>query len=620
MSSITDPYGGPSEHNQSGKTRRIVSLVFSCLVAMASGTPYLFGIYSPQVMSRCHFTAEDASLLTFGSTLGSSIGGLAAGLLIDRFGPKFAIFLGAILESGAFVILYLTYRFQLHHLWLLEIAMANVGFGSVLPYFATLKVATINFPKHKGMANACPVSAYGLAALMYASISTVFYAGDTQGLLKFIAIFSGVVIGLGCFFIDIHEPDEIGRPAQDEPSGIKYLLKGHRGSFAQLNLVRRSSNSSLFSSTSEISSLSVSTTSSGTSTITNKPISITSAQNKSPYSSRPSSYSPISSSPVDVKTKQSLARANSYRLGSSLSNSPRNPGWLGNAIKKNIKEEAVVDEDSPLNPGSDSYSASILSLPQSQHSEVLETTPADELIDATKRKKNSHRTSKEHIQWLFNNRTFLCHYVLNALFCGSGQVYIYGVGYIVKAQMNKNPNFTSDQISSYQALQVSLISLCNFLGRILGGIFSDYLHKSMNSQRLWVIVVSVVCGILGNVTLLLFDNARFLSLTSTCFGLSYGAIYGAMPAIVADNFGAKHFATSWSVIGTGSVVAFLMLSDFFGKDYDKHSQYLEDGDGKLVRMCLKGNRCYENVFGINLFIGCILLVSYCAMIYCARKK
>ncbi|KAH3661730.1 hypothetical protein OGAPHI_005908 [Ogataea philodendri] len=622
MSAVNESVTGQSAIGPDKSTRKIVSLVSSCLVAMASGTPYLFGMYSPQVMAQCRFTAEDASFLTFGSTAGSSIGGLAAGLLIDKFGPKFAILLGAALESSAFLILYLNYKYRLHHLWMLIFAMVNVGFGSVLPFFATLKVSTYNFPHHRGVANACPVSSYGLAALLYASISTIFFAEDTQGFLRFISIFAGVVIGSGYFFIDIYETEEPEREQDEEESpGLKYLLKGHRGSFAQLTLARKDSSSSLFSTTSEISSLSVSSMSSGNSTVANHPIAINySSKTNSPYSSRPSSYSPLSSSPSDFKTKQALARANSSRITSSLSNSPRASSWFGSVPKKAIKEEVIVDEDSPIVPGSTTYSSTTQTPPQSAQSETIDPAPQETLTEVFKKKRTKQkRTTKEHLYWLLSNKTFICYFFLSALYCGTGQVYIFGVGFIVKAQLNPLVGFYSSKISAYQALQVSILSLCNFLGRIVSGVVSDFLHKKLKLQRLWVITVFVIVGICAALSLLVFDTPQTLSLSSGLYGLCYGAIYGAMPAILAESFGSRHFATTWSVHGTGSVVAFLLLSNYFGRAYDSQSEYIEDGQGKIIRACMHGNRCYYNVFTVNVGIGLVCLALCLRMIYANRK-
>ncbi|GMG56133.1 unnamed protein product [Ambrosiozyma monospora] len=426
---------------------KIISLCFCSLVALAAGTPYLYGIYSPQLISRCQFTTSDSSILSFASNIGSSLGGFLAGLFIDSYGVNAAVLLGSGLEFSGFLILYLCYRFRIHSFLLLTLALYNVGFGSVMAFFATIKVSTVNFPNNRGAANSCNVSAYGLAALFYATVSTAFFSGNTQGLLGFIAIFTGVVIGTASIFIRIYEneDDELhhggilneneengddltgiddlnggskGTSTHTENATFQYLLKGHRGSFAQVNLIRSNSTASLFTMSTDASSsisrsssfvsqdLSRSSSFSSNSVSTSDTISaaaISINNNTNNTVNRP--FKPFrsgSSSPAQIQlamsrssgqlaaqqntnfgsftnlamTKQMMDRTNSYRQGTSLSNSPKiNQGGSFPKRKYTVADEVVIDDGTdqqqqqqqPLLLGSTSDSPGAITTPKNNY-------------------------------------------------------------------------------------------------------------------------------------------------------------------------------------------------------------------------------------------------------------
>ena len=71
-----------------------------------------------------------------------------------------------------------------------------------------------------------------------------------------------------------------------------------------------------------------------------------------------------------------------------------------------------------------------------------------------------------------------------------GQMYIYSVGYMVKALVTKalpaemNVNII---IQQDQQFQVGLISIANFIGRIVSGISGDIITQSFHKPRIFTI-------------------------------------------------------------------------------------------------------------------------------------
>ncbi|ODQ62176.1 hypothetical protein WICANDRAFT_76354 [Wickerhamomyces anomalus NRRL Y-366-8] len=187
---------------------RIVSLVASVIVATASGTPYVYSVFAPQLVKNSKLPVSSLSNLSLALALGGACGGFPAGLMIDKFGPGPADFIGSIFQFTAFTLLHKIYTTQSQNIPLLMVALACVGFGSILSFYSTVKCATANFPHHRGTAGALPVSAYALAALLYSSIAVNFFKDNTAGLLKFFSLFCPTLCVASSFFLRIYKKEK----------------------------------------------------------------------------------------------------------------------------------------------------------------------------------------------------------------------------------------------------------------------------------------------------------------------------------------------------------------------------------------------------------------------------
>lgn len=185
---------------------RMVSLFASMFVSLVAGTPYLYGVYAPQLVQRVGLSTSDAATISLAVNIGSGLGGLPAGLFIDRYGPQKSILLGSVCIFTGYFSLNRIYTLQVGSLFSVCVAMAFVGFGSVTSFFSGLKAAQANFPHHRGSAGALPVGAYGLAATLFSLIAAKFFDGNSGGLLAFLAFFCGSVAFIGSWFIHIYEP------------------------------------------------------------------------------------------------------------------------------------------------------------------------------------------------------------------------------------------------------------------------------------------------------------------------------------------------------------------------------------------------------------------------------
>lgn len=505
---------------------RFLALITSVFVSLASGTPYLYGIYAPQLVQRVGLSTSDAATISLAVTIGSGLGGLPAGLLIDRYGPQKSILLGSLCIFLGYFALNRIYAAQIGSLFLVCVAMALVGFGSVTSFFAGLKAVQANFPNHRGTAGALPVGAYGLAATLFSLVGAAFFSDDTAGLLAFLAYFCGSVAFVGSWFVRIFEPKVLGEEGimLVSESGTElapqHKANSLRGSFSFWGIGNRTPRSS---------------------------VSLLSAD-----------AAPLVQSLKDAQRLHKLASQTTIGL---------NLVFAESAASSDPQAVAIP----PKTKGAD--------------------------------------TPSQVIKNLLHDRTFITHYVIMSLLSGIGQTYIYTVGFIVRAQYAYAPGDLPP--ASLQALQVSTISLASFTGRVVAGVLSDYIYKTLRAQRQWVILATIGLLGLGQVMLIWSNSLHSVTVISLIIGGSYGLLNGTYPAIIADTFGTKSFTTAWGLMCSGPLMILFGLEKYFGFIFDHQSD--EAG------VCNAGRDCYRGAFEMSTALCVLALAITLALMYVKRR-
>lgn len=562
--------GNKSNTGSSHLPGRLTALIVSILVALASGTPYLYGVYSPQFVKQVGLTTSDSATISLATNLGSGVGGLPGGLIIDHFGPQKSILLGSVCIFIGYFTMHKIYEAKYDNLLIICLAMVLAGFGSITSYFATLKASQSNFPKHRGAAGAFPVSAYGFAATIFSIISATYFKGNSGGLLEFLSIFCGSMTFLGSFFIHIYLDHHDDREMDPEMSSPEFV----------------------------------------------------------------SSPSP-----------------NYYNIESASSRSPR----IEEEISLLSEGNSVIEPPATTMSRQDSLQGSIsfwgIGQRTPRESISLQESEANNIVESLRNENVPKQQQEEQLKdpnklWLNlisvpeflqkeNGRIFAIHYYIVSLASGIGQMYIYSVGFIVTAQYyygkNKIENLTTenhrfsrndihhdpnvdDTVQTLQALQVSVISIASFLGRLFSGFLSDYIYKKWHIQRLWIVPVTLVFLALGQyLTIQNVNDLHLVTLASALIGGSYGLIFGTYPAVIADRFGTRLFSTSWGLVCTGPLITLWILNKSFGKLYDANS----DSD---TGICYLGNGCYQGAFELSLVLCGMTFVVTLLLIYIQRKQ
>lgn len=262
----------------------------------------------------------------------------------------------------------------------------------------------------------------------------------------------------------------------------------------------------------------------------------------------------------------------------------------------------------------------------------VEATPLDEAVAplVPSVRPSIARLKRLELADTLKSKVFWYHYLMFAVMQGLGQMYIYSVGYVLKAvhyAYSKNFSGPVPSLQSLQVVHVSLVAIFSFIGRLLSGPQSDYLVRVLHSQRHWIVIlgtsVMLTGHLLNTLPLLLITNdirqANIVLLFVSCFvGYAYGFSFASYPAIVADLFNLKNYSFLWGVMYTSTTFGLTLMTKLFGVIYDKQSN---DWDAELGQnVCAKGTGCYRLTFELTSGLSLLVIFMMLGYIRYARTK
>ncbi|KAK6463511.1 major facilitator superfamily domain-containing protein [Scheffersomyces coipomensis] len=175
-----------------------VFVLLSCtFFGLSCGTLYLYSSYSPQLAKQLHYTVSDSSTIALVGNFGASVSGPLAGLVVDRKGYSTSLSIGGTFIAFGYFGLKQQFDNEYNNVHLSALLLLLVGSGSTFINYACLKCCAISFPSIRGVATSLPLSLYGLSALFYSVIASLFFPGDTSSFLGFLA-YSSIVIFAIC--------------------------------------------------------------------------------------------------------------------------------------------------------------------------------------------------------------------------------------------------------------------------------------------------------------------------------------------------------------------------------------------------------------------------------------
>lgn len=106
---------------------------------------------------------------------------------------------------------------------------------------------------------------------------------------------------------------------------------------------------------------------------------------------------------------------------------------------------------------------------------------------------------------------------------------------------------------------VSLISIWNFLGRVVAGFLSEFLLKKYNFPRPLILTTVLAISCVGHL-FIAFAIPGSLYVASIVIGFCFGAQWPVIFAIISELFGLKHYSTLYNLVGSASPLGTYILS------------------------------------------------------------
>ncbi|CZT45902.1 probable MCH1 Monocarboxylate Permease Homologue, not transporting monocarboxylate [Rhynchosporium secalis] len=212
------------------------SAITSCLCA---GSITAYSLYGHLFQERLRYTQLQVNLVVIAAEIALYLPVSLFGYICDRVGPAPLSFASAILFAVGYLLAAFTYRsgakdiygYTAERGWPLAVmvtAFVIIGCGTTLMYLSAVTTCAKNFGKgkHKGLALASPIAAFGLSGLWQSQVgSRVLYERRPDGtkgdvdVFKFFIFLAVVlfVVGMtGTFFLKIVDEEELIDEAVEE--------------------------------------------------------------------------------------------------------------------------------------------------------------------------------------------------------------------------------------------------------------------------------------------------------------------------------------------------------------------------------------------------------------------
>ncbi|RMD39214.1 hypothetical protein DV735_g5913, partial [Chaetothyriales sp. CBS 134920] len=204
---------------------RYVSEVAATVVALACGTNYGYSAWAPQFARHLKLSSTEQNLIGTCGNLGMYAMGIPAGILVDSKSPRWGVAVSIGLFAVGYYPIAQAYKSGPGYpILLLCLYSFFTGTASCAAFLASIKTAALNFPQSRGTATAFPLSAFGLSALFFSTLSQAF-PRSTYNFLILLASGTVLLPLLSFFFLNIVPDAPYESVPQDEQQAASHRRK-----------------------------------------------------------------------------------------------------------------------------------------------------------------------------------------------------------------------------------------------------------------------------------------------------------------------------------------------------------------------------------------------------------
>lgn len=545
-----------SAANSGAKVAPWLGFAAAVWIQIASGNAYNFPLYSHKMKGVLKYSQGELNNLGVANDVGENVG-LLAGFICNKIPPWGILIIGSAASFFGYGLIWLVLSERISPLpyWVMWLALCLAANSATWFNTAVLVTNMRNFPQSRGTVAGILKGISGLSAAVFTEIFTGFLSESSKNLLLFLAVAPLVVCLLVMYFI---RPCTPASGDDTEEHGYFVFIQAISISLALYLLSISITNYFLSLERYPISKLFLVVMLLFLLSPTLIPLKLTLRALK-----EDSEY-----------IRKFLGLQMDPCREPLLGKEEKGPDLKPNADKKTAEFLYINNPVSNMSKDNSSeLQRRLEGLPLSRSSSSLKYTAFPECEDmnlgillaegegAIRKKRRPRRGEDFKLLQALVKADFWLLFVVFFCGVGSGVTVLNNLAQIALAE-------------GYQDVTIllTLIGICNFIGRLGGGVLSEYYVRQKAFPRtVWMTATQTL--MIGTFLFFASGLPGSIHISSSLLGICYGVQFSVMVPTASELFGLKHFGIIYNFLTIGNPLgAFLFSGLLAGYIYDEEAQ------------------------------------------------
>ncbi|KAG6669775.1 uncharacterized protein LOC122288375 [Carya illinoinensis] len=488
------------------------SVFASLLIMSTAGTPYAFALYSDVLKSVLGYDQSTLNLVNFFKDVGTNVG-VPAGLIAEVTPTWFVLSLGAIINFFGYLMIWLavTERMAKPHVWMMCLYICLGANSTAFANTGALVTCVKNFPESRGIVLGLLKGYVGLSGAILTQLYHAIYGNDSKSLILLVGWLPAAISFAFLRTIRTMKFNKLQNEVQVFYNFL-YISLGLAGFLTIMIVVQQKATftKSEYSGSAAMVIF-----------LLFLPLAVVIMEESNIWKSKKLSVNDSSKALKIITEKPSTETSTELSVPQACSNTP---ATINLAPERDARNQV-------------SCWGTIF-------------TPPDRGEDYT------------ILQTLFSIDMLI-------LFFSA----ICGVGGTLTAmdnlgQMGTSLGYPARSISTF----VSLVSIWNYLGRVVSGLVSEILLKKYKFPRPLLLTLVLLFACVGHL-LIAFNPPGGLYVASIIIGFTFGAQWPLIFAIISEIFGLKYYSTLYNFGSVASPIGLYILNvRVTGHLYDREAE------------------------------------------------